>query len=281
MSDRIYLATRDLQLDIKKDTDQILTLLGGKPVESWKMVQDIIRGGIARAYFDIGSKILSTYKGNPLVWVVVGIDHDEPSDPNYIYSMTIQTQDCIDNIQFDAPEPSNPDENRKSYGNNRYIHSAIRQWLNSDADNFQWQSQHQYDAPPTDSLDIYNGPGFLKLLDPELVAVLGTVKKQAARNTVTDDGGQDIFEDKVFLLSPVEVGFSSEGDTTGEKVYPYYQGASNADRIKLLNGAARNWWLRAPYVSDSYSVHSVSTGGSLYSNFARSAVGAAPACVII
>jgi len=45
----------------------------------------------------------------------------------------------------------------------------------------------------------------LHQLDPDLVAVLGAVDKQVTRNTVTDGGGQDLFSDKVFLLSRVEV----------------------------------------------------------------------------
>ena len=35
------------------------------------------------------------------------------------------------NIQFDAPEPSNSDSNRKSRGNNRWQYSNLRQWLYS------------------------------------------------------------------------------------------------------------------------------------------------------
>jgi len=56
----------------------------------------------------------------------------------------------------------------------------------------------------------------LHRLDPELVAVIGAVEKQVARNTVTDGGGQDTFSDKVFLLSRVEVGLGTEGVTDGE-----------------------------------------------------------------
>ena len=63
------------------------------------------------------------------IWKVIGINHDTPTDSNMTYSMTIQTRDCLTNIQFDAPEPTNPNTDRQQYGNNRYIHSAIRQWL--------------------------------------------------------------------------------------------------------------------------------------------------------
>lgn len=250
-------------------------------MESWGDVQRIVRAGLANDFFNIGDQLLASYNGSPIVWEVIGIDQDTPTDTQYTHSLTIQVQNCIANIQFDAPEPNNPDSNRKSYGNNRYIHSAIRQWLNSNATTFQWQSQHQYDAPPMDSLGIYNGPGFLKLLDPELVAVLGTVKKQVARNTVTDGGGQDIFTDKVFLLSQKEAGLGEEGTVTGEKGYTFYESAENADRIKLLDGSPRYWWLRSPRVSRSNSVRHVSTDGSLDYNFAFIAYGAAPACAII
>ena len=72
--------------------------------------------------------------------------------------------------------------------------------VNSEDETFVWEPQTNYDRPST-----YSGGGFLHQLDPDLVAVLGTVDKQVNRNTVAEDGGQDLFSDKVFLLSRVEV----------------------------------------------------------------------------
>ena len=217
-------------------------------VKSWEEVQAIVRAGLAEEYFEIGDQFLSMYDGKVIVWTIIGIDHDTPTDTEYSHSLTIQTRDCLGNVQFDAPEPTNLDTNRQQYGNNRYIHSAIKQWLNSNDAVFNWVSQHQYDAPPTEA--PYTGAGFLKLLDPELVAVIGAVDKQVAKATV-DGGGQDLFSDKVFLLSRVEAGGGTEGVTDGEVVYPYYDGISVAGRIKLLNGSPRIWWLRLPHVSSS------------------------------
>ena len=195
--------------------------------------------------------------------------------------MTLQTRNCLHNIQFDAKEPNNPDSDRKDKGNNRYIHSAVRQWLNSNQPAFVWKSQHSYDATPTDSLDLYNGAGFLYRLDPELVSVLGAVNKKVARNTKTDGGGQDSFSDKVFLLSPVEVDLGAEGTTTGETVYPYYSGIGNAGRIKALADKIRYWWLRSPIVSHSYYTRYVKTSGAWSYDNAYYAFGVSPACVII
>ena len=273
--------------------EQILVLreIAGKmgvvgSIATWKDVQAVVRRGQAERFFAVGDQLMSTYKGSPIVWDVIGINHDTPTDTNMTYSMTIQTHDCLANIQFDAPEPTNPDTNRQQYGNNRYIHSAIRQWLNSNDDVFQWVSQHEYDAAPTG--DPYTGPGFLKLLDPELAAVIGKVNKQVARNTVTDGGGQDLFSDKVFLLSGVEVYGGTEGDTTGEKPYAYYSAlagapttASLAGRIKLLNGSPRYWWLRSPGAGDSRTARYVTTTGYVTNTNVSFALGLAPACCII
>jgi hypothetical protein len=248
---------------------------------SWAEVQAVVRAGQAHKYFQVGDQLVSTYDGGEIIWEVIGIDVDTPADSNFTHSMTIQTKDCLHNIQFDAPEPNNPDSNRQSDGNNRYIHSAVRQWLNSNEPVFNWQSQHQYDAKPTDSLDLYNGAGFLYRLDPELASVIGFVNKRVARNTSIDHGGQDTFTDKVFLLSQVEVGLGTEGDTTGETIYPFYDGISNAGRIKQLNGSNSVWWLRSPFVSRSYSVRGVFALGNLRYYRARDAYGVSPACVII
>lgn len=246
----------------------------------WQEVQRIVRQGLAHEYFSVGDQLVSLYDGKEIVWEVIGIDVDTPADSNYTHSMTLQTKDCLHNIQFDAKEPNNPDSGRKNFGNNRYTHSAVRQWLNSNESKFQWRSQHQYDAKPDTSLDLYDGAGFLYRLDPELVAVLGAVNKKVAKADV-DGGGQDTFSDKVFLLSRVEVGLGTEGTTTGEFVYPFYDGIADAGRIKQINGTNRIWWPRSPHVSYSYYVRGVGTDGSLNSYLASSTLGVSPACVIV
>lgn len=175
---------------------------------------------------------------------------------------------------------------RCKYGSNNYVESAIKQWLNSEATSFKWVPKTNFDRPPTGA--SYTGAGFLKLLDPELVAVLGAVDKQVARNTITDGGGQDLFSDKVFLLSRVEVFGGTEGTTTGEQAYPYYSAlAANpttdalAGRIKYLDDAARTWWLRSPNTGYAGDLRFVNTSGTVSSYIAHNAYGAAPAYCIV
>jgi hypothetical protein len=271
---------------IKKLQREFDFLAGRYTPDSWQDVQDIVRAGMAHKIFRVGDQFVATFDGQPVVWDVIGIDHDKPTDPRFTHSLTIQSHDCLLLAQFDAREPDNPGSDRRQYGNNRYLHSAIRQWLNSAETTFTWQPQHQYDVAPTGA--PYNGAGFLKLLDPELVAVLGAVDKQVARNTVTDGGGQDLFSDKVFLLSRVEVYGGTDGETSGEAPYPYYESLASSPttaaldgRIKYLGSSASIWWLRSPSIGNAHSVYSVDTPGNVVGYGARNNFGVAPAVVIV
>ena len=177
-------------------------------------------------------------------------------------------------------------QQRCRYGSNNYMESAVRQWLNSEATTFTWAAKTNFDRPVSGA--PFTGGGFLKLLDPELTAVIGKVNKQVAKNTVTDGGGQGLFDDKVFLLSRTEVYGTTEGVVTGEKVYPYYSALAGAPsdaaltgRIKYLSGSARYWWLRSPSVGHSVSPRIVYLTGTVDYYTAVYGIGLAPACCIV
>lgn len=177
------------------------------------------------------------------------------------------------------------DLRRVHYGSNNYLESNIRNWLNSDAVTYSPVKTHKYDVLSTAA--PYSTGGFLKNLDPDLRSVIGPVKKQVAKNTVTDGGGQDLMEDTAFLLSRTEVYSGAEGVTTGESAYPYYSmlapaatTAELAGRIKYLSGTARYWWLRSPGVANSYHPRFVHTSGYVSYGYAIYAYGLAPACTI-
>ena len=203
---------------------------------------------------------------------------------NNISTTAIETVEITEGAAGVKLEPIN-DISRCRYGSNNYNESAIKQFLNSKEDVFNWQPKTNYDRLSTGV--SYSGAGFLKLLDPELVKVIGAVDKEVARNTITDEGGQDTFSDKVFLLSRVEVYGGNEGVTTGEKAYEYYSNMADtpiteaADwRIKYLSVSPRHWWLRSPGVGHSYYVRGVGPSGFVSGNLAFSALGVSPAFVI-
>ena len=164
---------------------------------------------------------------------------------------------------------------RCRYGANLYIESGIRHFLNDNSESYLWVAQGLYDMPSTYGA----GGGFLKRLDADFASVIGPVVKKVARPEV-DGGGQDTFSDKVWLLSRVEVGLGTEGETTGEQVYERWNGATDAERIKLLSGSPRYWWLRPPYVSTQTHARRVYTDGTLdYSNSINS-FGLAPGLAV-
>ena len=87
-------------------------------------------------------------------------------------AITLITDKIIALLCSDAKEPNNSDSNRRSYGNNRHIHSNILQWLNSNAAAGKWYSaKHGQDAPPSsanvwDNVNPYDTwAGFLAMLD--------------------------------------------------------------------------------------------------------------------
>ena len=229
---------------------------------------------------DTGTK----YNNKPIVWRV--LEHGHSGDPSG--STALEARDIFTLKPFDAKEPSNSDSNRKSYGNNRYLHSNLLQWLNSNAAANAWYTaQHNADQKP-DSSNVWaqsgtpvnpydTEAGFLTNFSAELRNALMTVNKVTAKNTVTDDGGYETVSSKIFLLSTTEVGLANENNVAEGSIYAYYSADNqNSRRVKnLLDEAAKGnynggtvgagwcWWLRTPNSGYSYSVRCVGTDGSL------------------
>ena len=174
---------------------------------------------------------------------------------------------------------------RNAHGSNDWETSNIRQRLNASGTGW-WEQKTKFDFPPDDVATL---KGFLTGIDPALKAHMQTVKKRYARHA-NDGGGYRDVEDKVFLLSQTEVNLGQNNsqyetsfgmDNTLKTVpYAYYNGATNADRIKILSASPRIWWLRGAYPSHCSIVRYVSTGGSLSYYNAYLALGLVAACVI-
>lgn len=173
---------------------------------------------------------------------------------------------------------------RRAYGSNNWAESAARQWLNSSAAaNSWWQRQTIFDLVP----NYANKAGFLAGLDPDFVDALGAVDITTARNTIyeTSDtlGGSYTTRDKVFLLSMTELGLGKNDTIAEGTVLPFYDGATQVDRIKYdvdSPSTARYWWMRSPISWNAYTVRGVTPGGSLGGGGASGVGGAAAACVI-
>ena len=194
------------------------------------------KAGIPVSSLPVGTLIKDVntkYYDVPIVWKIADQNHtDYPQNSTTLISDKILTLKC-----FDGKEPSYPNEWRKKYGNNRYIYSNIRQWLNSNANAGDWYlSQHSYDAPPNNSNTTCNAydtqSGFINAFSNKFVNNLLTTTLVVAKNTSTDGGGSETLTDKIFLASRTEVGLENEnGVSEGAKLSLFSDNNSRISKV--------------------------------------------------
>ena len=83
----------------------ILNEMGGslRP-SSWGNTQALVRAGLIDRMVGIADQFTMERSSTNIVWDVIGKNHDTPTDPQYDKTLTLQTHDCIAEMQFDAPE---------------------------------------------------------------------------------------------------------------------------------------------------------------------------------
>ncbi len=234
----------------------------------------------------VGAKIKdpnSKFLNQPIIWKIADKNHSGyPSGAVTLISERILALRC-----FDAKEPTNSNSDRQNYGNNRYLHSNVRQWLNSEAAAGAWYSaQHGADAPPS-TANVNSGwnaydtnAGFLNGFSAGFKAAILSTTLTVAKNTVTDGGGSETVTDKVFLASNTEVGLANENSIAEGVLLSMFSGGdaarvtqvttegianSNYTSNPANNTVAWYWWIRTPYASYSRNSRSVRTDGALNS----------------
>lgn len=273
---------------------------GSVKLDSFADVQAAVRAGIAPKLFKIGDQIVAPYTYNGVVydcpWDIVSFEDvtvkDENGNDKTVPGITLmQHFATIESIQFDAPEPDNPDANIKQYGYSNYVLSAQRQWLNSSADKGQWwAAQHQYDVAPA-QLGSYTG--FVAGWTDDFLAVLGNTKQGVALNTVTDGGRVEYIYDKFFLPSIEQIYSVPQLEGAEGAYWPYwkevlgYSAPSNAadDKRKIMGlnaqTVAQSCRLRSAVRGSSCYAWSVyGSSGQVNNHAATNAYRCAPACVI-
>ncbi|MDO4943718.1 MAG: DUF6273 domain-containing protein [Ruminococcus sp.] len=100
---------KDNIAELRSDIDLVQDIISGHAVESWADVQKIVRAGQAAKYFSVGDQFICKKTDDDgtvheLVWDVIGIDCEVPSDSRYEHSLTLQLHDCYQNAQFDSAE---------------------------------------------------------------------------------------------------------------------------------------------------------------------------------
>ena len=176
---------------------------------------------------------------------------------------------------------------RVSYGSNNYKESAMRQFLNSSAAKGSvWTPQTKFDRPPSWLTSL---AGYKNGLDQDFLAVVGKVVLPCSANNTYEapdssiaKGTKYTLNDEFYLASAMEI-FNTNSDVADDsKVFPFYEGAGNTDRIKYRDGAAANWCLRTPISWNASHVRLVdSDDGAMYNHVAAYSFGLAPACTIV
>ena len=174
---------------------------------------------------------------------------------------------------------------RVSYGSNNYKESAMRQFLNSSAAaGSVWTPQTKFDRPPSWQTSL---AGYKAGLDQNFLAVVGKVVLPCSANNIYEapdssivKGAKYTLNDEFYLASRAEI-FGSHDVDDGTVLFPFYEGAGNADRIKYRDGSAADWWLRTPYSGDAGIVRLVLSDGPVNVSSAYRANGLAPACTIV
>ena len=178
---------------------------------------------------------------------------------------------------------------RARYGSNNYLQSGVRQYINSNSvANTWWTPQTIFDRP----YESRALAGKLTKLNQDLVSVMVTPEIKSKTNKYFETDSLDgtsftlntdytINEDKMFLLSPMEVNFNTV-DTSIGVILDYYVLADDDKRIKYRKSdkIAYYWWFRTPYPTGAHNVRYVTSSGALNSNGAYASGGVATACVI-
>ena len=162
--------------------------------------------------------------------------------------------------QENASDNPNPASARKSNGNNRWLYSNARQFLNSDGAKNEWyEAQHAYDVkPPYANMDAFQKD----FTDYEKAIIV--VKTSTCIRDALDGGGSETMQDKIWLASSYAMGLEVVQPLEDDHIYEAF--IDNASRAYQSN-----YWLRTINgTTSANSVRIVNSGGSLSYNSANS-----------
>lgn len=268
---------RALIFDRALSPAEIAALTPKKQPLSWAGIRDVVRRGRAQRYFAVGDVLTVTTPRWNIEYEVVGFDQVEPADAALTHSMTLLPVRLVTTVQFDAPEPGNPDANRAQYGCNRWDWSAIRQWLNSAAAPGEWwTAQHEYDAAPAYAATL---AGFMADLPADFLSAVAPARLVTTLSNA-DGGGSVETVDRFWLPSRTEIFEDANNGVAEGVLMAKYVDATDADRIKYeASGSARSWWLRSPS-EDAARLSATSVSGTRGTAFTTNTYGVAAACII-
>lgn len=205
--------------------------------------EDVVQGGGERLNsLPSGSKVkLGIYNSKPLKWIVA---RDSVTQDLRLVLDKESVAD-IGQMMYDNAEPSNPDSDIQTKGNNLYRVSNIHQWLNSDKSANNWYSnQHEYDTPPDYAA---TKDGFLKEWSSSDKDMLMTINWPSP----SYDSSTDSVNAKIALLSLPELNIKSHN--TGNELDIFDDNESRA--------IGYEYWARTRSTGTTYYAGCISEEG--------------------
>ncbi len=193
-------------------------------------------------HFRTGSDYSGTGATGPVIWIVVAKDHYGEGS-----GVTLLAEELIGRYTFD----NSTNRGHEVYGSNHWGDSGLadatrglRPWLNSTG--------------------IHAGTGFYQAFSDSFKHRIITTTLPNKERTI---GSAYDTEDNVFIPSNTELGDLQHAHTYPiGTVFPYFDGAENADRIAQLSTTNGFYWTRSPntyFLFASYVAY-VSSDGSLF-----------------
>lgn len=178
--------------------------------------------------------VFGTYNGTKIKWTIF-----DTLDKEKGFVTVGSLASPAGRMMFDQPENAsgnpNPISQRKSYGNNRYYLSNIRQWLNSNKPkNEWWTASHDYDTAP--SYKSWNGFMY-EITDYEKSIIVP--KSVKCILDINDGGGSETMTDYFFLCSSYAMGSEVVYPLEDEHIYEWVEGVG-ADNRKFED----KYWCR-------------------------------------
>lgn len=137
ISEQTYIEKMDMQ---NRFLAALVESQGGsfKPT-SWNNVQTLVRDNFIDKSVNIADQFTMQKSENNLVWDVIGINHDTPSEKKHRNSLTLQLHNCFDTmVQFDAPEAFYYCETGLSAGTYYFVIDSTYDSTNNDYSSYQF-----------------------------------------------------------------------------------------------------------------------------------------------
>lgn len=178
--------------------------------------------------------VFGAYNGVKIKWTIFDT-LDKEKGFITVGSLTSPADKMIFDQSENASDNPNPINTRKSYGNNRYYLSNIRQWLNSNKPkNEWWTASHDYDtAPPYKSWN-----GFMYEITDYEKSIIVPKSVKCILDT-NDGGGSETMTDYFFLCSSYAMGGELFSPLEDEHIYEWVKDVGSDNR-KFEN----NYWCR-------------------------------------